>query len=374
MKFRSLAAVAAASALAVTLTVAPAQAHQRDHHHAPSGSVSNVKTVATDLAGPLRVAFGPRDSLLVAEAMGGKLTSVSPNGKKKTLVNRPGREIVGVSYARGTTYYFDNDPGSDEEPPTTATPAYLKAIDHYGRTHTIADMAKFEKRYNPDGKTVYGVRNAPASCLAQAPYLQSSGEVYSHPYSSVPTRYGVYVGDAGANAILHVNNHGKISLVKKLPAEPMKITKEVQAAGAKAGFMVPDCMLGRTYWLQPVPTDITIKGHWMYYTVLPGFPGEQFSKGKVYKMNLHTKRSYTVADNLNSPTGVAVDHRGAVYVSELFGGGVAKISRGKAVTVLPAGLASDVAISGHRMAVSTDALPMTEPPVPAGKLVTARVR
>ncbi len=50
---------------------------------------------------------------------------------------------------------------------------------------------------------------------------------------------------------------------------------------------------------------------------------------------------------------------------ELFGGGVSKIVKGKAVNVLPAQMASDVAISGHRIAVSTNAL------APSGSLVTA---
>ena len=72
-----------------------------------------------------------------------------------------------------------------------------------------------------------------------------------------------------------------------------------------------------------------------------------------------------MASGLSAPTGVAVDERGTVFVTELFGGGVSKIVKGKAVNVLPAQMASDVAISGHRIAVSTNAL------APSGSLVTA---
>ncbi|RAX50496.1 hypothetical protein DQ353_02755 [Arthrobacter sp. AQ5-05] len=367
MKFRVFAAVAAASALTVTLGVAPAQAHN-NKHHPPAPAITNVKTLATGLGGPLKVAFGPHGNILVAESMAGMVTSVSPSGKKTTLVSAPGKEIVGLSYARGTTYYFENAGSDGSEPPAGLTPALLKTLNHKGKTRTVTDMAAFEKKHDPDGKTVYGVRDVSKSCLDQAPYLRSTGELYSHPYSSVPARNGLYVGDSGANAILHVNNHGKVSLVKKVPAEPILITKAVQAAGAQMGMVVPDCMLGHKYWAQPVPTDITVNGNWLYYTVLPGVPGESMSVGKVYKMNLHSKKTYTVATGLNAPTGIALDNKGSVYVTELFGGGVAKIIKGKAVTVLPALLASDVAIHNHKLIASTEAL------TPSGKLVTARIR
>lgn len=366
MKFRAFAAVAAASAMTVTLGVTPAQAH--NNHHPPAPPISHVKTLATDLGGPLRVAFGPHGNVLVAESMAGQITSVSRSGKKTTLVSAPGMEIAGVSYARGTTYYFENAGSEGEEPPAGLTPALLKSLDHRGKTRTVADTAAFEKKHDPDGKTVYGVRDVSKECLAQAPYLRSKGEVYSHPYSSLPTRSGVYVGDAGANSILHVNHWGKVSLVKAVPAEPVLITKSVQDEASANGVTVPDCMLGHKYWAEPVPTDITLRGHWLYYTVLPGSPGESISKGKVYKMNLHTKKTRLVASGLSAPTGLALDRRGNVYVAELMGGGIAKIINGKAKTVLPAGLAADVAISGNRLIASTEVL------TPSGKLVTARIR
>ena len=348
MRFRAFAAVAAASAMTVTLGVAPAQAHN-NKHHPPAPAITNVKTLATGLGGPLKVAFGPHGNILVAESMAGMVTSVSPSGNKTTLVSAPGKEIVGLSYARGTTYYFENAGSDGSEPPAGLTPALLKTLNH-------------------NGKTVYGVRDVSESCLAQAPGLRSTGELYSHPYSSVPARNGLYVGDSGANAILHVNNHGKVSLVKTVPAEPIRITKAVQAIGHEMGMDVPDCMLGHTYWAQPVPTDITVRGNWLYYTVLPGVPGESMSVGKVYKMNLHSKKTYTVATGLNAPTGIALDRKGGIYVTELFGGGVAKIVKGKAVTVLPALLASDVAIHNHKLVASTEAL------TPSGTLVSARIK
>lgn len=365
MKFRTVAAVAAASALTVTLCGTPSQAH---NNNPTAPIISNVKTLAQGLAGPLKVAFGPNGNILVSEDFSGQLTSVSPNGTKTNLVNAQGKEIVGVSYARDTTYYFENAGSTGAEPPPGATPALLKSIDKRNKIRTITDITEFEKKHNPDGNTVYGVRDATKSCLAEASWMQSTGELYSHPFSSVPTRNGVYVGDAGANTILHVNNHGKVSLVKALKAEPITVTEAVQDLAKEMGLSVPECMLGHTYWAQPVPTDITIKGNWLYYTVLPGVPGESLSSGKVYKMNLHTKKTQVVATGLSAPTGIALDKRGNVYVSELFGGGVARIVNGHAVTVLPAQMASDVAIHNNKLITGTEAL------TPSGKLVTATIK
>lgn len=365
MKFRTVAAVAAASALTVTLSVTPSQAR---NNNPTAPTISNVKTLAEGLAGPLKVAFGPQGSILVAESFAGQLSSISPTGEKKTLVNAPGKEIVGVSHDRGTTYYFENAGATGEEPPSGATPALLKSINKSGKIRTITDITEFEKAHNPDGSTVYGVRDATETCLADAPWMQSTGELYSHPFSSVPARNGVYVGDAGANTILHVNNQGTVSLVKALPAEPITITGAVQDLAKEMGLSVPDCMLGHTYWAQPVPTDITVQGNWLYYTVLPGVPGESLSSGKAYKMNLHTKKTHVVATGLSAPTGIALDRRGNVFVSELFGGGVARIVDGHAVTVLPAQMASDVAIHNNKLIAGTEAL------TPSGKLVTATVK
>ncbi len=198
--------------------------------------------------------------------------------------------------------------------------------------------------------------------------MQSSGEVYSHPYATAVARNKIYVADAGGNTLWKVDSRGKASVLKVLPAEPVVIDQAIVAWAAEAGLDVPECMLGRTYWVQPVPTDLEVRGDWLYYFVLPGAPGENFAKGKVYKLNLNSKKSYVVASGLSAPTGIALDDRGTVFVTELFGNGVSKIVKGKAVNVLPAALASDVDISGNKLAVSTNAL------APSGEVVTGTLK
>lgn len=369
MKLRMV-AVAAACTFTMIITASPSLAQSASsgrHPHVPDPAP--VTEVASQLVSPLRVAFGPDNSFLVAESFAGRLTSISAEGVKTTVVDAPGQEITGVSYRRGNTYYFDNDQGAGPEPGGELLPARLMTIDGNGNTRQIVDLSEFERDENPDGDTVYGVRDASAECLAQAPEMQSKGELFSHPYSSVPVRNGVYVGDAGANAILRVSSNGRVELVKAIPAEPITIDAAVVAAAAEMGLTVPDCMLGLTYWAQAVPTDIEVQGDWLYYTVLPGVPGEALGFGKAYRTNLDSGRTQVIAEGLAAPTGIAVDRHNTVYVSELMGEGVGVIKRGDVRIVLPATGASDVAVSGRTLAALTNALAET-----GGSLVTMSLR
>jgi len=367
MKHR-YAAIATASLITLALSAGPALATSNSGPAHPGHSPS-VTELASGLISPLKVAFGPNGSYLVAESFAGQLTRVSANGTKTVVVSAPGQEIAGVSYAYGTTYYFNNDMGTGPEPGAVNLPTRLMSIDHRGKTRTIADLSKFEAANNPDGKTMYGVRGASADCLAQAPYMQAAGEVFSHPYSTSPAWGGVYVGDAGANNIVYVSNSGKVKLVRQLPAEPVKIDGTVAGIFAQMGMTIPDCMMGMTYYAQPVPTDVEVSGAWIYYTVLPGVPAEMLGVGKVYRTNLFSGRTEVVASGLQAPTGVAVSRSGTVYVAQLMGDGVSVVKHGKVTNVLPAAMASDVEVSGNTMAALTNALAET-----GGSLVTTRLR
>ncbi len=370
MKSR-IAAVAAACSLALilgagTALASPGHGNNQGHRtHQPSP----VTEVASQLISPLKVAFGPQGSFLVAESFAGTLSSISAAGVKTTVVSAPGQEIAGVSYLNGTTYYFNNDQGSGPEPGGALLPARLMQIDRNGNTRQVADLADFEAANNSDATTVYGVRDASAECLAQAPYLQSTGELFSHPYSSAPVGSGVYVGDAGANAILHVSANGRVNLVKAIPAEPITIDASVVAVATEMGMSIPDCMMGLKYYAQAVPTDITVSGQWLYYTVLPGVPGESLGVGKAYRVHLQSGKTQLLAQGLAAPTGIAVDRNNNVYVSQLMGDGVSRIKNGHASNVLPAVMASDVKVSGNTLVALTNALAET-----GGSLVTMGLR
>lgn len=368
MKSR-FAAVAAACTFTMILGAGPALAAPGNGPGLGNHEPSPATEVASQLISPLRVAFGPHGSFLVAEAFAGMLSSISATGVKTTVVSAPGQEIAGVSYLNGTTYYFNNDQGAGPEPGGELLPARLMQIDSGGNTRQITDLADFEAANDPDGAIMYGVRDASPACLAQAPYMLSPGELFSHPYSSAPTSDGVYVADAGANALLFVNTNGDVNLLKALPAEPVAIDAAAVAVAAEAGLVVPDCMMGLTYYAQPVPTDVELKGQWLYYTVLPGVPGEALGVGKAYRVNVQSGTTQLLASNLAAPTGIAVDRSNNVYVSQLFGDGVSVVKNGRVSNVLPAMMASDVDVSGNTMAVLTNALAET-----GGSLVTLGIR
>ncbi|WP_425863420.1 ScyD/ScyE family protein [Arthrobacter sp. TWP1-1] len=361
-----IATLAAACTCAMIMTAGPALAQSGN---SPGPTPGPVTEITSGLVSPLKVAFGPDGSFLVAESFAGLLSSISATGEKSVLVNAPGQEIAGVSYQDGTTYYFNNDQGAGPEPGGVLLPARLMKITSAGVTTQITDLSEFEATDNPDGDTIYGVRDASDECLDLAPYMQSPGELFSHPYSSVPGDDGVYVGDAGANAILHVTDDGDVTLVKALRAEPIEIDAAVIALAAQMGMIVPDCMLGLTYYAQPVPTDVTVKGQWLYYTVLPGVPGEGLGVGKVYRVHLQSGVTQLLAENLAAPTGIAVSRDNTVYVAQLFGDGVSTVKNGCTVNVLPAMMASDVQVKGNTLVALTNALAAT-----GGSLVTMRLR
>ncbi|WP_154605203.1 ScyD/ScyE family protein [Arthrobacter sp. AQ5-05] len=165
-------------------------------------------------------------------------------------------------------------------------------------------------------------------------FLQSKGEVFSHPYSSPPVWGGVIVGDAGANNIVFVSNSGYVKLIKSLPAEPIIIDAAVITLGSEVGMMIPECMVGLKYCAQAVPTDVEVNGSWIYYSVLPGVPGESMGVGKVYRANLFTGNTQLIAEGLAAPTGIAVSYDNTIYVAQLMGDGVSVVNDGKVTYAL----------------------------------------
>lgn len=64
--------------------------NQSGGHHGHNPYPSRATEAASQLISPLRVAFGPRGNYLVAEAVAGQLTSISPTGAKSVVVSAPG--------------------------------------------------------------------------------------------------------------------------------------------------------------------------------------------------------------------------------------------------------------------------------------------
>lgn len=151
-----------------------------------------------------------------------------------------------------------------------------------GKKQVYANITKFEKQNDPDGE---GFDSNPYAVLA------------------LPKRQ--LVVDAAADAILEVRK-GKVSLWAVLP----ELGKRVDA----------------------VPTSITKGPDGLIY--VGGLGSELPGNGAVFQFSKRGKLLGTLA-GFNGVTGVAVGRKGAIWVSELFGGGGPGQLPGQLVRVAP---------------------------------------
>ena len=158
----------------------------------------------------------------------------------------------------------------------------LKASSITGEKRIYADIARFEKRHNPDGE-----------------------EIDSNPYAVLTLARRQLVADAAADAILQVRN-GRVSVWAVLP----ELGKRVDA----------------------VPTSITKGPDGRIY--VGGLGSEIPGDGAVYQFNRRGRLLGTIA-GFSTVTGVAVSERGTIFVSELFGGDADNGFPGAVVRVSP---------------------------------------
>ncbi|MCU1404690.1 MAG: hypothetical protein JWQ43_993, partial [Glaciihabitans sp.] len=255
-----------------------------------------------------------------------------------------------------------------------------------GTPSQLADLWAYEAAHNPDQGETYGWVDLPADCAAQIdPTVFGpptyTGTIDSHPYASLALNNGVFVADAGANAILKVGYDGTVSTVAVLPAQP-PVTVTAEAATAN-GF--PACVAGFDYRFESVPTDVEIgpKGQ-LYVSTLPGGPEDPSlgGRGSVYTVNPKTGESALLATGFVGATGLGVSTTtGTVVVSELFGGpdGTGQISviepgetQAKPLISLPS--PSAIELRESRLWVTTDSFVLgPDGPQPIGKLTFLRL-
>ncbi|OMH31198.1 ScyD/ScyE family protein [Tersicoccus sp. Bi-70] len=358
------------TALALTLTGAAAAGPAQAAARGPAPGTPTPITGA-DLVTPLSVAAGRGSSVLFTQNFAGLLNRTDARGNVTTVyrTSTPGAEVGAVSYRFGTTFFAENTGAGPDPAPNTGL---IRSISRGGTVRTLADVAAYEARVNPDGGVRYGFRDLPASCLAQVPaevpgsYL---GEADSHPYATEPTAHEVFVADAGGNDVVGVDRRtGRVRTVAVLPPSVTHVT--AQAAQATG---LPACTVGHDYYFEPVPTDVR-RGWdgWMYVSTLPGGPEDPSlgARGAVYRVNPSNGRVQLVAGGLASPTGLAFSARGDLYVAELFGNRVSVIPRGShtARPFLSVPLPADVSVKGCTLYVATNALPGDNAP-PAGQIV-----
>jgi hypothetical protein len=348
---------------------------------AASTESPDYQVLAGGLVSPLHVAAGTGKAVLVSQDFAGKLTRINREGAAEDLdTGTPkGWEVAG-SDTRGSTTYFLESVGAGQGDPA-GLHGYLKSIDSKGHVDTIANFADYERRHNPDGDQRYGFGDdVSAQCMANWPNFPPAtykGIVDSHPYALAVRDNTAYVADAGMNAVLKVNlKNGDIDTVAVLPPRPavipagLRIPTDMQGNTAE----VPACVVGHEYAFEPVPTDVAIGPDGMLYvTSLPGGPEgpELGARGAIFKVNPWNGDTDVWADDILSPTGLAVAGNGDVYAASLFGGEILKFTcDGDRSTFLKVNMPADVDIKGNNLYATIDVLGDPMQP-PAGKVIKA---
>ncbi len=355
MRRSALAVGVSVLALAATL-VTPAQAHRpRD-----------PEVVTGGLVGPLTLAVGDRGDVFVTQTFANTLSRVDRRGEVTTvhqLAASPEEgELVGVTYHRGSTYHIETD--YTGEVPTS----HIVRTENGVRTVVSDDLWAHEIANNPDRSQRYGITNARGSCLDQLtafeetagfPIVNYRGIVESHAYQLEVHDGTIYVADAAANAVLKVDEAtGAISTVAVLPGKTIKFTAELEAAleGQLGGMDIPDCIVGKRFTAEPVPTDVQVG--WLgglYVSTLGGSAGEVLPLSSVYWISPDSKYTFEVAGDMHGATGLEVTPDGTVLVAEMFGGKVSAIPHGEnaATTLFAADSPADVAVDGGTVYATT---------------------
>jgi hypothetical protein len=317
--------VACLAAAALVIPLGPAVAGSSD--------TPEPRTLAEGLSAPLSLAVDSDDSVLVTQNFAGLLSRVNEDGTTTTLYQgKEGWDVGGVESHHGTTYFVESVGAGGGDP--AALEGYLKSIDGHGNVGTIAELADYERQNNPDGDQHYGFgSDVPDECLAGWPAFPPAryeGAVDSHPYGVAVRGGTAYVADAGANAILAVDiESGDISTLAVLPPRPAVVPAGTKIPVDMAGTMVdvPECVVGHEYAFEPVPTDVEFgpDGR-LYVTSLPGGPEDPSlgARGAIFRVNPWNGATHVWAEDILSPTGLAITDDGDVYVASMFGNEIIK--------------------------------------------------
>ena len=369
----SLGSLALVGATTGVLITGPARAGEAQE------AQPRVTTLASGLLSPLSLAIADNGTRYFTQNVAGLLNRQRPGQRPKVIyANTDGFEVGAVSEDNGRLRFAlskNNRRGTIMAMPRRG-----------GKPYAIANLGKYERNTNPDGDVTYGFRKISQQCAAQMPQdgppASYQGTVETHPYATLLAGGTTYVADAAANAIFAVPRPGKVRTVAVLPAVRAYFTAEAAQA---YGF--PDCVVGKNYWFEPVPTDVEMGPDGMLYvTTLAGGPedGSAGMHASVYRVNPKNGQLGKVVGGMRSNTGLAVARNGDIYVAELFRrGSNASAFRG-AISKVEAGaqmdhifvkvpLPADVEVANGFMFATINALPGENDP-PAGKLVRIRIR
>lgn len=368
------AALALGAGVATVTPAAQASSGGRPHarhmaHHAPAPAIHRG-VLASGLFTPLSAAVAEDGTAYVTSSFAGQILKVRPGAAPTVAYSDPdGYEIEGLSTDGRTLTFLVTHPGAEQG---ENLDSWVKQLAPDGTVRTLADLHDYEAATNPDQGTTYGFRDSDPTCDANWPAEMGPasypGHVDSHPYASVTSHGVTYVADAGANAIFAVSPRGHVSTVATLPAAAHTLT-----ADDAAGLGLDPCFAGRTYYFEGVPTDVELgpDGR-LVVTSLPGGPeGDQLgARGSVYSVDVRSGRTRQFADGFLGATGVAVSPSGTLYVAEMFGNQVTRISHGHRSTLASPPTPGAVEWTRWGVVATTDVLSGTDgTSAPAAQLV-----
>jgi hypothetical protein len=284
---------------------------------APKASATpTVTTLSTAYTNPSQLAVHAGGRILVTD--GRYLREV---GKPAALAVGPkGGEIAGVALdASGGTYAYASSAWK-------RTDTWLTIVG----TGTIkASLMAYERRYNPDRGTQYGVAH-PSKCVRDAFRALDGGpagytaRVASHPVAVANSGSTWYVADASANDIMKVDSRGRVVRFAVLPRQPFVFTKRVVSA-----LNMPSCVVGVTYYAEPTPTDVEVgPGGTLYVTTLPALY-DLGQSGSVYRIDGRTRSVKRLVSGFAGAANVAVTPAGTVYVAERLTGRISVVVSGR---------------------------------------------
>ncbi|MFW3172201.1 ScyD/ScyE family protein [Geodermatophilus sp. CPCC 206100] len=343
---------------AFALVVAPAAVAQAGGEHDGGGGVVEV---AAGLSGPRGLADHEEGGLLVAESETSEVSSVDPwTGDVQTVI-RDVQNVQGVDYRDGLVFVAV---GSAEPEPGAAPPPEppgvgeggpgLLVFDTDGRELHEVDTLAYELARNPDGQVQF-VEGAPVDAL-------------SNPFAVLAQRHRVLIADAGGNAVLAVDtDDGEVSTF----FVPPTVTDVEGCENANPG----------TQGCDPVPTGVVEGPDGLIYVSTLG--AEVPGAARVYVLSPRGDVVHVIP-GLHAATGVEVDRRGNVYVSELIEGapetevpppGFDLSTVGQVVRIAPDGdrsyaqvpLPTGLAIQDGELYASAWSLPLD--PAQAGRVV-----
>jgi hypothetical protein len=298
---------AAVSAAACTALVLPA---------APASAEATVSDPLLDgLVSPLGLAVGDDGTIYVAQSFAGLITTLDKHGDVSTV--EPGGFPTGVAAEGRGTFSFT----LTGDPPQGA----YRMLPN-GRTKFLGDTSSIELDENPDGEVMYGfAEGGPEGCPLPPP---EPGDVNPNAYALAILPDGSrVVADAGGNDLLRVAANGHVSVLAVLPPVPVTVSDVAAAA-----FELPDCAVGATYLLHPVPTDVEVGPDGMLYvSSLPGGPEDPEgaaalgSPGGVFRVDPATGDVSRVASGFLGAVDLAVAPDGTIYVAELYANRISKV-------------------------------------------------